>query len=181
MQNKLEWKFYNGNMWEAFSSVNQSQIQDRQAWQITTTESGLFKVNCSRGLLLDKSFSPSFSNLTAAKEWCQSQEDNLVAAASQEETLATKKQWLDWLKNFGADKFLDFFLANTEGAQAVCKHCGGNIYLDLLIGGGCPDWSTADGDFGCAESPDTNSEGTGGHEPYRRKFKKGKWVRESKA
>lgn len=79
-----------------------------------------------------------------------------------------KRDWLLWFKSYGAEKFLKSFLWNVEGAQSVCRHCGETIYVDVLIGGGVPDWSTEDGDFGCIESPDTNSEGTGGHMPVKR-------------
>lgn len=79
-----------------------------------------------------------------------------------------KRNWLVWFKTYGADKFLNSFLASTEGAQSTCKNCKEHIYVDVLIGGGVPDWSTEDGDFGCLFSPYTNDEGTGGHEPIKR-------------
>ena len=79
-----------------------------------------------------------------------------------------KQQWLAWFKTYGAKKFLDAFLHNVEGACSVCKHCNQPIYVDVLIGGGVPDWSTEDGDFGCDKSPDTCEEGTGGHMPVKK-------------
>lgn len=90
-----------------------------------------------------------------------------------------KKDWLAWFKSYGAKKFLDSFLRNVEGAKSECEFCGEDIYVDVLIGGGVPDWSTEDGDFGCSYSPETNEEGTGGHSPVGRqytvnKFKKSK-------
>jgi hypothetical protein len=78
-----------------------------------------------------------------------------------------KADWLKLFKEHGAEKFLDSFLRNVEGAESVCVHCGQKIYVDVLIGGGVPDWSTRDGDFGCDASPDTGKGGTGGHFPRR--------------
>lgn len=40
-------------------------------------------------------------------------------------------------------------------------------YLDIVEGGGVPDWRTDDGDYGCGDSPETNDEGTGGHYPRK--------------
>lgn len=83
--------------------------------------------------------------------------------------LQEKLEWVKWFEKYGAARFLDSFLENVEGAKSVCKHCGQDIYVDVLIGGGVPDWSTERGDFGCVNSPDTNEEGTGGHMPVKRK------------
>lgn len=83
-------------------------------------------------------------------------------------TNKAKKEWLEWFKTYGAEKFLDSFLNNVEGAESTCKYCGERIYVDVLIGGGVPDWSTEDGDFGCSNSPDTGEEGTGGHAPIKK-------------
>ena len=82
---------------------------------------------------------------------------------------AAKESWVEWLKNYGLMKFLNSFLRSVEGAESTCRHCGEKIYVDVMVGGGVPDWSTKDGDFGCPDSPDTNSEGTGAHEPIKRK------------
>jgi hypothetical protein len=72
----------------------------------------------------------------------------------------------DWLKTYGPEKFLESsFLRSVEGAESICVHCGQKIYVDVLIGGGVPDWSTEGGDFGCPDSPDTNEDGTGGMFP----------------
>ena len=79
-----------------------------------------------------------------------------------------RQQWLQWLEHYGPAKFLDSFLNVVEGAESVCIHCGHKIYVDVLIGGGVPDWSTRDGDFGCDASPDTSENGCGGHIPRRR-------------
>ena len=84
-------------------------------------------------------------------------------------TKAQKQSWVDWLTGYGLLKFLNSFLHNVEGAQSTCRHCGETIYVDVMVGGGVPDWSTEDGDFGCPNSPDTNDEGTGGHMPIKRK------------
>ena len=83
-------------------------------------------------------------------------------------TKKAKKEWLEWLEWYGTDKFLDAFLESVEGSQSVCVHCQQPIYVDIMEGGGVPDWSTEDGDFGCSSSPDTNDEGTGGHCPMKR-------------
>ena len=83
---------------------------------------------------------------------------------------ATKKdkvQWVKWLAGYGADKFFDAFVATAQGAKGKCVHCGEAIYLDIVEGGGVPDWKTADGDYGCFKSPDTCEDGTGGHEPEK--------------
>lgn len=82
--------------------------------------------------------------------------------------VVAKESWLAWLQEYGTDKFLDAFLESVEGAESVCVHCGEKIYVDVLIGGGVPDWSDNSGDFGCADSPDTNEDGTGGHVPRKR-------------
>ena len=82
-----------------------------------------------------------------------------------------KQSWVNWLVQYGLMKFLNSFLRNVEGAESTCRHCKEKIYVDVMIGGGIPDWSTADGDFGCPMSPDTNSEGTGGHTPIKRRKK----------
>ena len=84
-------------------------------------------------------------------------------------TKAEKQSWVDWLNGYGLRQFLDSFLYTVEGAESTCCQCGEKIYVDVMIGGGCPDWSTKDGDFGCPLSPDTNDEGTGGHAPIKRK------------
>ena len=83
-------------------------------------------------------------------------------------TKKEKESWVKWLAGYGLMKFLNSFLASVEGAESTCCQCGQKIYVDVMVGGGVPDWSTADGDFGCADSPDTNSEGTGGHKPVKR-------------
>lgn len=79
-----------------------------------------------------------------------------------------KQSWVDWLTKYGLMHFLDSFLRSVEGAESTCRHCGEKIYVDVMIGGGVPDWSTEDGDFGCEKSPDTDDEATGCHEPIKR-------------
>lgn len=76
-----------------------------------------------------------------------------------------KSQWCDWLRKYGIEKFYDAFLLNAQGAKSKCKYCRQDICLDIVEGGGVPDWCTEDGDYGCDKSPDTNDEGTGGHFP----------------
>jgi hypothetical protein len=89
-------------------------------------------------------------------------------------TKTTNRQgWIAWLENYGIGKFYDAFLSNAQGAQSTCIHCGQNIYLDIVEGGGVPDWgskisSDISGlDYGCPDSPDTCEDGTGGHEPEK--------------
>jgi hypothetical protein len=83
-----------------------------------------------------------------------------------------KKDWLEWLKVYGADKFLDAFMRTAHGAESTCIYCKQPIYLDMLEGGGVADWGTTISgvhglDYGCSNSPDTDEEGTGGHMPRR--------------
>lgn len=84
-----------------------------------------------------------------------------------------RESWANWLRNYGAEKFFDHFVRNAQGALSRCVYCGQEIYLDIVEGGGVADWSTADelgGDYGCPRSPETTSEGTGGHMPERREL-----------
>lgn len=84
------------------------------------------------------------------------------------ELIPAASQWAQWLESYGAGRFVAAFLEQCQGVEANCKHCGEKIYLDILDGGGVPDWGV-DGDFGCPDSPWTNDEGTGGHEPVKRR------------
>ena len=81
--------------------------------------------------------------------------------------LSTRESWKKWLDKYGADNFFDAFMRNAQGARSHCRFCGEEIYLDIAIGGGIPDWGSGEngGDFDCTESPDTNDEGTGAHMP----------------
>lgn len=79
-----------------------------------------------------------------------------------------KREWLQWFKRYGARKFIDAFLSTVEGAESTCVYCGEKIYVDVLIGGGVPDWSTQSGDYGCSDSPETNDECCGPHMPVKR-------------
>lgn len=85
--------------------------------------------------------------------------------------LADKRAWELWLAQYGATRLFDAFVANCQGARSVCQYCGQFIYLDIREGGGIPDWGAAypDGalDYGCFNSPETSSEGTGGHMPIK--------------
>jgi hypothetical protein len=78
----------------------------------------------------------------------------------------SRAAWIAWLEGYGADRFYDAFLETAQGARSQCVPCGQSIYLDIVEGGGVPDWS-AHGDYGCDESPDTNENGCGSHEPIR--------------
>ena len=80
-----------------------------------------------------------------------------------------KHAWLAWFFSYGAKQFLNSFLSNVENAESTCIYCKEKIYVDILIGGGVPDWSTEGGDFGCDRSPDTDSESSGAHMPVKRK------------
>ena len=61
--------------------------------------------------------------------------------------------WVKWLARYGAENFARSFVETVENAESTCVHCGERIYVDILTGGGCPDWSTEDGDSGCPDSP----------------------------
>lgn len=78
-----------------------------------------------------------------------------------------RKDWPAWLLKYGAAEFFDAFMRNAQGAEGRCVHCDQRIYLDIAEGGGVPDWRTADGDYGCSESPDTCEDGCGSHIPRR--------------
>ena len=78
----------------------------------------------------------------------------------------SRAAWIKWLESMGADYFYDAFLRTAQGAASRCVQCGQRITLDIVEGGGVPDWS-ADGDYGCDASPDANDDGCGGHEPER--------------
>lgn len=84
-----------------------------------------------------------------------------------EPTDTARDAWVDWLKSYGAGPFYDAFIRTAQGARSLCVHCEARIFLDIREGGGVPDWRTRDGDYGCPDSPDTDDEGTGGHEPIR--------------
>jgi hypothetical protein len=80
-----------------------------------------------------------------------------------------RAEWIKWLEGYGIGKFFDAFLATAQYAESKCVYCGQRIYLDIVEGGGVPDWGAAfeEGkpglDYGCSNSPDTNEDGTGGH------------------
>jgi hypothetical protein len=78
-----------------------------------------------------------------------------------------KEAWVKWLEQYGAAKFYESFMKIAQDAKSTCVFCGEEIYLDIAEGGGCPDWRTIDGDYGCSASPDTNEEGTGSHQPEK--------------
>lgn len=79
------------------------------------------------------------------------------------DTPEARAAWVAWLEDYGPRRFLESFMVTAHGAESECVNCGEPIFLDLLEGGGCPDWRTEDGDYGCSDSPDTNEDGTGGH------------------
>ncbi len=78
-----------------------------------------------------------------------------------------KRGWVSWFNSYGADRFYDAFIFNSQGAQSTCSYCGQHIYLDIVEGGGVPDWKTEDGDYGCGDSPETREQGTGSHMPEK--------------
>jgi hypothetical protein len=85
-------------------------------------------------------------------------------------TAEQKAAWVAWLATYGPDKFFDAFVATAQNAQSTCKHCGEPIYLDIVEGGGVPDWGSLDNhglDYGCPKSPDTTADATGGHVPIK--------------
>lgn len=76
-----------------------------------------------------------------------------------------KQDWIKWLEGYGADKFYDAFVKLAQDAKGKCVYCGEDIFLDIVEGGGVPDWKLADGDYGCNDSPETCEEGCGSHKP----------------
>lgn len=184
----LNWEFKKTNVWVAATAIPNKTDQPTcyGFWLIKPTGSGRFAVefpwNIDPILSTKSSNSGIFSSLYDAKEYCQSNENMLLNEQNPASALSrlkrAKENWIDWLQVYGANKFLESFLESVEGAQSICKHCGQQIHVDVLVGGGVPDWSTVDGDFGCGESPDTDEGGTGGHEPLRRIWQKTKWVKE---
>jgi hypothetical protein len=80
---------------------------------------------------------------------------------------STAPQLADWLAGYGAEPFFKIFLDVAQDAESTCAQCGQRVYLDIAEGGGCPDWRTLEGDYGCADSPDTTDDGTGGHVPRK--------------
>jgi hypothetical protein len=178
-EKQLVWSFDRGN-W--FAERDKPECY----WHILMTEKGRFAVvfpigierHIPRPTLL--SSATVFDSLHVAKDYCQENENKaqVIETEKLNRLKQDKQNWLSWLQEYGAEKFLDSFLSNVEGAESTCKHCGETIYLDLLVGGGCPDWSTEDGDYGCSDSPDTDEDGTGGHAPQRLVWEKHKWVSE---
>jgi hypothetical protein len=81
--------------------------------------------------------------------------------------VSAQAQWVQWLAGYGAARFYADFLRIAQDAESQCVLCRSLIYLDIAEGGGIPDWRTADGDYGCLESPDTSEEGTGSHVPRK--------------
>ena len=78
-----------------------------------------------------------------------------------------REKWVRWIKSFGAGKFYDAFVNVAQGAESTCIFCKRKIYLDIVGGGGIPDWCTKDGDYGCRRSPDTGEYCCGPHDPKK--------------
>lgn len=78
-----------------------------------------------------------------------------------------RADWIAWLQGYGAGAFYDAFMVTAQDAASRCTQCGESIYLDIREGGGVPDWRTAEGDYGCDDSPETTAEGVGSHNPER--------------
>lgn len=89
----------------------------------------------------------------------------------------SKAEWVAWLRTYGAAQLFDAIIESCQGAESKCVHCGEKIYFDIVEGGGVPDWGSAITgitgkggaglDYGCPDSPYTDSEGTGPHEPKK--------------
>jgi hypothetical protein len=92
-------------------------------------------------------------------------------ALTKKQAREAREGWIAWAQDYGFDKFYYAFIANAQGAESTCVHCGQLIYLDIREGGGVTDWGAAysDGglDYGCPDSPETSEEGTGSHFPRR--------------
>lgn len=86
--------------------------------------------------------------------------------------------WTRWLKTYGAGRFYDVFVEMAQDARGTCRNCKKAIYLDIIEGGGVPDWRTRDGDYGCEKSPDndgfldSDENGVGSHEPIKLIFQR---------
>jgi hypothetical protein len=99
--------------------------------------------------------------------WKKSQkEDAMTKKLTKREMDA--KEWVKWLRKYGPLKFYNAFMRMAQDAEGTCVQCKQNVYLDIREGGGVPDWRTGSGDYGCAWSPDTGSEGTGSHAPAKK-------------
>jgi hypothetical protein len=85
-----------------------------------------------------------------------------------------RDEWCHWLRGFTPERFYDEFVATAQGAESECVNCGEKIYLDMVEGGGVPDWKTGDGYYVCDYSWETSAEGTGGHCPLKLKEKDGR-------
>lgn len=75
--------------------------------------------------------------------------------------------WVRWLKGYGAKDFIKALIDRVQDVQSTCIYCDRAIYLDVIEGGGIPDWRTYEGDYGCDASPETTSESSGSHEPQK--------------
>lgn len=88
-------------------------------------------------------------------------------------TQQDKSQWVKWVTSYDKSRLFDMLVLTIQGAKSRCVNCGEDIYCDIVEGGGIPDWGTKFSDdipgldYGCGASPDTNEDGTGGHEPER--------------
>jgi len=78
-----------------------------------------------------------------------------------------RRQWRDWIRKVGPSYFYRAFVEIAQGAEGRCTQCKERIYLDVVEGGGVPDWHTANGDYGCPASPDTSADGTGSHQVHK--------------
>lgn len=79
----------------------------------------------------------------------------------------SQEAWVKWLKGYSPKAFLKVFLDVAQDAEGTCVNCYEKIYLDIIEGGGVPDWRTSDGDYGCARSPDSTHEEQGSHTPRK--------------
>lgn len=89
----------------------------------------------------------------------------------------SRAEWVAWLRSYGGGQLFDAIIESCQGAESTCVHCKEKIYFDIVEGGGVPDWGSAIPgitgkrgaglDYGCADSPYSDSEGTGPHEPKK--------------
>lgn len=82
-------------------------------------------------------------------------------------TTNERGNWIFWIQDYNASSFFEAFVRTAQDAESTCTHCRQLIYLDIVEGGGVPDWRTKDGDYGCGESPESGEEGCGSHEPRK--------------
>lgn len=91
----------------------------------------------------------SYYNVTIPKELLRKVRDLMRTLLDHGTDNADRDSWVSWLLNYGPGKFYDAFVSTAQGAESVCTFCHEAIFLDIVEGGGVPDWRNADDDCGC--------------------------------